>query len=187
MHDFLKSLGILTDLEIEELSTYSHPRTLEKNEFLIREDSICQEVAFIKKGIMRSFYTDENGEEITYCITFSKNFMTAYSSLITGNPTPENIQAITQTELRIIRNGDIQKLTDKSANWLKLQKFFAEQEYLELEKRIFAFQKENARQRYIDLMQEHPKYIQQIPLQYLASYLGISQRHLSRIRKDLAF
>ncbi|MNL38520.1 hypothetical protein D3C87_1607400 [compost metagenome] len=61
----------------------------------------------------------------------------------------------------------------------------AEQQYLELENRLFLFQKEKAKERYIDLLKNQPLYVQQIPLQYLASYLGITPRHLSRLRKEI--
>jgi len=66
-------------------------------------------------------------------------------------------------------------------------KVVAEQQYIELEKRIFKLQKDNASKRYADLIKHQPEYILKIPLQYLASYLGITQRHLSRIRKEISF
>lgn len=63
----------------------------------------------------------------------------------------------------------------------------AEEQYLELEKRVFQLQKETASQRYANLIKDHPEFIQQLPLHYLASYLGITQRHLSRIRNQISF
>lgn len=66
-------------------------------------------------------------------------------------------------------------------------KLIAEQQYLELENRVFQLQKETALQRYTSLLNNHPEFVQEIPLQYLASYLGITQRHLSRIRKQISF
>ena len=61
----------------------------------------------------------------------------------------------------------------------------AEKEYVELEKWIFNHQKSNAQKRYVDLINNHPQFVQQIPLHYIASYLGITQRHLSRIRASI--
>ncbi|MNT98592.1 hypothetical protein D3C72_2412100 [compost metagenome] len=60
-------------------------------------------------------------------------------------------------------------------------------QYLELEKRLFIFQKDKAKKRYIDLLENQPGYVQKIPLQYLASYLGITPRHLSRLRKEIQY
>ncbi len=93
---------------------------------------------------------------------------------------------MTNSELIIFQKETFEELADMSVNWLKLQKFFAEQEYIGLEKRMFSYQREDAKQRYQKLLEEAPEVIQEIPLQYIASYLGVSQRHLSRIRKELA-
>ncbi len=186
MQNYLRSLGILEEEEVEELSSYGSAQTIQKRDFFIREGMVCRQVAYLKKGILRSFYTDENGNDITYCITFRDKFMTAYSSFITGQPTQENIQAVTDAEMIIFQKETFDKLSEKSVNWIKLQKHFAEQEYISMEKRMFSYQREDAKQRYQQLMEEYPEFIQEVPLQYIASYLGVSQRHLSRIRKELS-
>jgi CRP-like cAMP-binding protein len=111
--------------------------------------------------------------------------MTAYSSFITGDPTPENIQALIKTQLLVIRKDDITKLKDSSLNWIILEKFFAEQQYIALEERIFSYQKEKAKQRYRDLVKKQPQLLQEVSLQHLATYLNITPRHLSRIRKEV--
>ena len=185
MNEYLASLQLLTNDEISALRNLAVPRTLDKDEFFIRENTACNEIAFIQEGLMRSFYTDRQGREITYCILFENRFMTPYSSLITGEPTPENIQALMQTELLVVQKNEFMQLTRKSPNWVKLQKHVAEQEYIALEKRVFALQKKDAKQRYLELMENHPEYILNIPLKYLASYLGITVRHLSRIRREI--
>ena len=77
----------------------------------------------------------------------------------------------------------IQALAEASPNWMRFLRMMAEQQYLELERRIFQLQKSSAAQRYADLVRHQPAYVKLIPLQYLASYLGITQRHLSRIRR----
>jgi CRP-like cAMP-binding protein len=185
--NYLKSYNILTDDEIEIFIQNTTKRNLNKQDFFIKEGETCKEVAFVLSGIFRSFYISDKVEEITYCITFPDNLMTAYSSFITGQSTVENIQAITNVELLIIPKSTIDDLVSKNPNWIKFLKIVAEQQYIELEKRIFQLQKNNAFQRYSDLLKNQPEYIQNIPLQYLASYLGITQRHLSRIRKEISF
>ncbi|MBB5645249.1 Crp/Fnr family transcriptional regulator [Pedobacter cryoconitis] len=185
--DFLKNFGILTTAEIEDFLHLGTIRNLQKGEFFISEGKSCKEVAFIKSGILRSFFTPESGEEITYCITFPNTLMTAYSSFITSLPTLENIQAVAPCELLIIKKAAIDQLSKSSLNWVTFFKIIAEQQYIELEKRLFLFQKEKAKKRYMDLLENQPAYVQQIPLQYLASYLGITPRHLSRLRKEIVF
>lgn len=187
INDYLKSFNVLEDNEIEAFINLLTRRNLNKTDYFIREGEICNEVAFILSGTLRSFYISDKSEEITYCISFPNNLMTGYSSFITGQRTTENIQAITNVELLIIQKSQIDDLAMKYPNWIKFLKIIAEQQYIELEKRVFQLQKSNALQRYSDLIENQPVYIQKIPLQYLASYLGITQRHLSRIRREISF
>ena len=184
---FLTSFQVLTSDEISQFEGLLVKRHLKKGTFFISEGKFSKEVAFINTGILRSFYTTESGEEMTYCISFPNALMTAYSAFITGMPTIENIQAIADSELLIIQKHDIDKLQESSPNWIRFSKIIAELQYLELEKRLFVFQKDKAKKRYIDLLENQPDYVQQIPLQYLASYLGITPRHLSRLRKEIQY
>lgn len=181
---FFKSFNILTDSEIEDFIQLLSYKNYKKSDYFIKEGEICKQVAFVLSGSLRSYYISDKAEEITYCITFPNNLMTAYSSFLTEQPTEENIQAITQTELLIISKEKIETLVQQNKNWIYFLKYIAEQQYIELEKRIFKLQKSDAAKRYADLMKNEPEYIQKIPLQYLASFLGVSQRHLSRIRKE---
>lgn len=185
MQTYLKSFNILTPTEIDEFVASAVPRALKKGEFFITENSICKEVAFIKSGILRSYYTSANAEEYTYCLTFPNQFMSAYSSLITGNPTVENIQAMSDVDLLIIKKDVIDGLAESSINGLKLLKTIAEQQYLHLEKRVFMYQKDAAKARYLELFKNYPNYIKQIPIKYLASFLAITPRHLSRLRREI--
>lgn len=187
MRDFLKTFNLLTNAEIDEMYSLASLRSVEKGACFISEGKVCNEVAFVKKGIFRSFHTSETGEEITYCIIFPGHFMTAYSSFISGKGTPENIQAVTPAELLVLPKHEIERLADKSTNWLRFLKAMAEQQYVDLENRVFQLQRDKAAQRYQDLLQHYPQYLREIPLQYLASYLGITQRHLSRLRKEISF
>lgn len=187
LYNYLTTFNILSDNEVKELIAASNLKVLDKSDYYIREGEICNDVAFVIEGTLRSYYFSNKGEEITYCITFPNNLLSAYSSLITGQETEENIQAITHVKLLVFSKDTIDTLALKYPNWIHFMKIIAEQQYIELEKRIFQLQKSNALQRYSDLLKNQPEYLKHIPLQYLASYLGITQRHLSRIRKEIAF
>ncbi|WP_027004002.1 Crp/Fnr family transcriptional regulator [Hugenholtzia roseola] len=184
---YLKSYKVLTDKEIDDFIQLLTYKVLKKADYFMKEGETCKQVAFVLSGSFRSYYISDKDEEITYCITFPNSLMTAYSSFLTAEPTQENIQAITEAELLIVQKEKFEALAQKSTNWLNFLKIIAEQQYIELEKRIFQLQKSEAAKRYENLMKNQPAYFQKIPLQYLASYLGISQRHLSRIRKEHTF
>jgi CRP-like cAMP-binding protein len=109
----------------------------------------------------------------------------AYSSFITQNKSEENLQALTDSEIISISKNTLENLAESNNKWLNFLKIIAEKEYVELEKWIFNHQKSNAQKRYVDLIHSNPQIVQQIPLHYIASYLGITQRHLSRIRASI--
>ena len=184
MHAYFTQIGILTNSEIEVLTDLTSFYKLNKGEYYIKENRICKDLVFTVNGMLRSYFTKADGEEVTYCFTFPGNLMTAYSSFISGNPTAENIQAITDVALLVIKKEDLNGLTSSSSNWIILQKFFAEQQYMALEQRIFSYQKDRAKQRYNDLVAQQPELLQEVSLQHLASFLNITPRHLSRIRKE---
>ena len=184
---FLKSFNILTDIEIDDFIQLSTYKLLKKSEYFVREGETCKQVGFVLSGTLRTYYTSNKAEEITYCITFPNSLMTAYSSFLTAQPTVENIQAVTVTELLVVQKDLLEKLVQQNPNWIYFFKTIAEQQYIELEKRIFQLQTTDAAKRYANLMENQPEYIQKIPLQYLASYLGITPRHLSRIRREFIY
>lgn len=182
LRTYLRSFQLLSDEEVLAFEGMVSPKRLKKGDFLIKDGQISREAAFIVSGMFRSFYYSSKGEEITYCLTFQRSFITAYSSFITQQPTTENIHALSDVELLCVSREDFMQLEEQSVNWLRLSKILAQDEYMKMEQRIQMLQKENAETRYEHLLQNHPEYLREIPLNYLASYLGITQRHLSRIR-----
>jgi CRP-like cAMP-binding protein len=173
----------LTPEESELLSSLITVKKIKKGNFLISENQVCTEIVFVKSGILRSFFTNSKEDEITNCFTFENEFMTAFSSFITQSPTDENIQAITDCELEVIDRFAVEKLFNSNFRWADIGRKIAENEVVNLHNRIASFQKKSSTERYETLFVNHQKYIQYIPLIYLASYLGISTRHLSRIRQ----
>ncbi|MFP3833006.1 Crp/Fnr family transcriptional regulator [Chryseobacterium sp. SIMBA_028] len=187
VHDFFRSFNLFSESEIEEFLQLFELRKVNKNDYFIHEGERCREVAFIKSGIFRSFYLSDDGKDMTYCFRFPNTLMAAYSSFISGSLSKENMQAITDAELLVLKKESMDTIVQDNLNWAKFLKIIAEQEYLELENRFFQLQRDSASRRYAALLENYPDYIQKIPLQYLASYLGITQRHLSRIRKEVSF
>ena len=186
LRSYLQSFGLLTSEDIALMEGMLVPKSLKQGEYFIREGATCRQTAFIAQGAFRSYYHSSDQEEVTYCFTFANSFLTAYSSLLTQAPTEENIQALTDAELWVMTKEQMDELEATNIRWLRLFKLLAEGEYVQMERRVFMLQRESAETRYQDLLANHPQLLQEIPLSYLASYLGITPRHLSRIRKALA-
>jgi len=187
MRRYLEDLSLFTSREIEEFLSLGKTTTLKKGDYFIREGEIANRLAFVNSGLLRTFYYSMNSDEVTYCFSFPNDWITGYSSFITQQETNENIEALEDCELIEFPKAIVDNLVASHLNWLLFSKQMAESQYVKLERRIFMLQKENALNRYKELMENHPEYLNLIPLGYLASYLGISQRHLSRIRKQISF
>ncbi|WNJ17104.1 Crp/Fnr family transcriptional regulator [Pontibacter sp. G13] len=183
--NFLSQFDLLTESEIEEMVRIASPRHLNRGDYLIQAGMVCQEVAFVVSGVVRSYYHTLSGEEVTYCFRFQDGFLAAYSSFISQKPTSEYLQAISPTELLVISKSEIHRLENSSVNFLRFFKFMAEQEFIAMEARIFQLQQKSSESRYRDLIENHPEYLHLIPLNHLASYIGVTQRHLSRIRGSI--
>lgn len=184
---FFQHFQLFSPTEITTICALFELRTLEKHGFFVQEGAYCEEIAFVESGLFRSFYTTEGGSELTYCFRFPDGLIGAYSAFITQGKSVESIQALATASLWVIQKKELDNLADQLPQWTTFLKIVAEQQYLELEQRVMQLQRETAQQRYKNLLLHHPNFVQQIPLQYLASYLGITQRHLSRIRKEITF
>lgn len=183
MKSVFQSIQVLSQNELNLLEDLITFRKLKKGELLLKENQVCNEIVFIKKGILRSYFFNHQGDEITNCFAFENEFMASFSSFITQNIAEENIQALADTELQILSRESLEKLYKLGNQWQEIGRKLTEMEYVTLQKRMISFQKLSGTQRYNELYQNHQEYLQMIPLQCLASYLGVTPRHLSRIRK----
>src|SRR6478609_6648784 len=166
----LKSLG--TVLEKIELS---------KGTFLSTEGKICKHIYFLETGALRGFY-NMDGKEITHWFAFENSFVTSFLSFITRKPGMENIQLIEDCVLWAIANEDLQELYRKHADMERLGRIMHERYYVMLEERFVSNHFKEARERYENLIVQSPHILQRVPLGYVASYLGMTQETLSRIR-----
>jgi CRP-like cAMP-binding protein len=182
---FFQQFGILNEAEIDKIIEATTSRKLKRGEYFIGKGVISNEFAFVKKGFFRHFLRDSSGEEKTYYLTFPNQIIASYSSLISGDETQEYIESITDAEIIVISLQYLENTFENNINWLKFSKLIVKIQYLELEKRVFTLLNDSPKQRYLELLEHKPHYIQQIPLKYLSSYLGVSQRHLSRLRKEV--
>ncbi len=185
MKKYLASLNILTASELNLIDNYLERRTVEKGTVLLEENKVCRELFFVVSGVVRSFYYNYKGEEVTSCIAFDSEFMAAYPSFIQQQKSRETIHILQHTEIEVISYDNLEKLYDSSIAWQKLGRKLVENQYVFMEQHFTEFQQQNGSHRYEYLLKNYPKQLHQIPQPYIASYLGISTRQLTRIRKSL--
>lgn len=155
--------------------------TLGKNELLLREGQICRHLYFLESGALRGFY-NLDGKEITHWFGFEKDFVTSFHSFITDQPAVENIQLLEGSILWAISKDTLTELLNKHHEIERLVRIAYEKYYIRLEERFVNAQFKTAKELYENLLQQTPYILERVPLGFIASYLGISQETLSRIR-----
>lgn len=181
----LRNTSNISDIEFEKAIPYFAEKKLQKGEYFLKEGSVCREIAFVNQGLLRSYFFSPDAEEITFCFEAENSFSTSYKSFILQCPSNLSIQAIEETQLIVINQQHLQKLYDSSFEWLKIGKLFAEKEYIYLEHYASMLNSDSAKERYLKLLHENPTIIKRVQLKYIASFLGVTTRTLSRIRKEL--
>ena len=182
---FLNNISPISDQEFELYSQYFKRRTLPKNKYFVMEGEICQEIAFIKKGTLRAYYLNKKSEEVTSCFCSQNKLATSYKSLVSRQPSELSIQAIENTELLVIDYSDLKNLYQQSVTWLNIGRIIAERQYLVMEQYASVLCNETAKEKYLRMLKEQPSIVNKASIHDIASYLGITRRTLSRIRKEI--
>ena len=182
---FIRQIIPISDTEFEQTVVYFKEQTLKKGAFFVRQDKICQQIAFINKGTLRTFYMNDKAEETTSCFCTENSLTTSYKSFILQQPSHLSIQALEDTELLVIDYEHLQKLYSTSPIWQNVGRIIAEKEYIVMEQYASVLNNETAKEKYLRLFKERPQVIQKVPVKHIASYLGITIRTLSRIRREI--
>lgn len=180
----IQSFVDMPDDVFEKGKVYFKSRKVAKGDFICQEGQVCNEVAFIESGLMRSYY-NLKGKEVTRFVLMKNNFITALASFISQKPTAENLQAIKDCELFVISYDDIQHLYGEYLKWQELGRLVVEKSHLQLERRVFELISMTAAERYRSIAKDQPDIIDNVPLQYIASIIGVKPETLSRIRKKV--
>jgi CRP-like cAMP-binding protein len=181
--DFFNSINNLSSESLSVLEQITIEKTYQKNEVIQNIGSTCKTVYFVKEGCVRIFYL-KDGNDITEHFSFDNEIIVRAESLFTGKPTSKGIQAIDESTLISIDSESLFGLYNQHHDIERLFRILFEKEYVNTVKRIESLQFKSAKERYLELL-ETTNYVQKIPLKYIATYLGITQVSLSRIRADV--
>jgi CRP-like cAMP-binding protein len=168
------------------LSEQFDPLELSKNEILLRENRISKSTYILESGYIRSYTLDHNQDEVTTNIFSAPCFVNDFLSLFKQQPTSENFQSITSCKLWTMSYEKVQTCFHTYPEFREFGRMMLVTNYSKLHDRMLGMIKDTAENRYLKLMQQHPDIFQNIPLKIIASYLGITDTSLSRIRKEIA-
>lgn len=189
MHEqLIKDISIKHKIQasdIELCKTLFQPVLMPKNRILEEEGKIPQHLYYIVSGFMRLFYYNDNGDEVTTHINCPHGFFTSFSEFTNQTKASANVETITECQLLRISKQDYETLMSKSLFWKDYGMYVLQESVIYNEERSKDLATLSAEQRYLKLMKSHPDILQNVPLQYIASFLGIKPESLSRIRRNL--
>lgn len=154
----------------------------QKGEILLSINQVCRNAYFIVEGAMRTFYIQENGNEATRLILFENETMAALSSFINQQPSEEALQALENCRLLRMSRQDFYELLQLIPKWETYFRMRLEAAQILNTWRMESFLSMDAKNRYMCLLQNKPEMVQRLPNHIIASYLGITQESLSRIK-----
>ncbi len=184
LHQTLSKFGKVSKEEILAVADKLKVLNLKKNEYFVKEGEIANYVAFVRSGYLRIYFNHE-GEESTRDISSINSFVTAFASFIAKTPSFEVVRAITKCELLIIHRNDLNWLYKQFPALGSIGRRIMEEMFVRMQKRMYSLLTLNAETRYRNLIKEKPDFLQNIPLQFIASYLGITSQSLSRLRRSI--
>lgn len=183
---FFNKLTPVSPESWERFEILFKPKNVKKGDYFISEGQIAKEIGFLKSGIIRAFY--RNNEAVEYNKHFFINpcFIGGYSSLITKAPNVINQQALTDCVIYVANYEDIQILYETCPDIERAARILAELFFVQKEQREIEIVLLDADKRYQIFQKDFPQLEQQIPQYHIASYLGITPTQLSRVRRKIS-
>lgn len=175
----------LSDVERELCIQYFEPILYPKNRVIEEEGKVPQYLYFVVSGFVRLFHYNDKGDEVTTHINCPPGFITSYSNFTNQTRSDENLECITDCELLRITKTDLDLLIRESSAFKNFSFLVFQQSLSYNEKRAKELATLTAEKRYLKLMTEHPELLHNVPMQYIASFLGMNPKSLSRIRKQI--
>lgn len=174
-----------TKAEVDKSLSLFVPETFRAKEYFLKQEKISDKIGFLESGIIRSFFYDENGNDITTHFFQPGQVVISMKSFNSQIPAKENIITLKESKLLVITYSKMMELYEEIPGWREIVKMVDEIKFNELNKRSIQLQTLSALERYQLFCERNPLIIKTVPLRYIASYLGIDIATLSRIRKKI--
>ena len=167
-----------TIADIERCLTEVH---FPKHTLIVQESALSNKMYFVIKGAVRAFNFHQ-GKEYTDWFIFENMFMCSLLSFFGGLPSAQNIETLEACDMLVLTREQLNSLCDKHHDMQKLNSLILTHGLVSLQQNIIDQRFKTAQERYVILLKTFPQIIQRVPLKYIASYLGVTQETLSRIR-----
>jgi CRP-like cAMP-binding protein len=183
--EYILQFGNLNKQQIDLITKKATETELRKDEYFSEAGKIPRQVGFILEGIFRFCYYNNKGEEITNYLIDENNFITDYQNFEANLAATEYVQAVTDCRLLVFTKQDWEDLLNTIIGWDVIVTKIVQKCLVEKIGRRSPLVSEDATSRYLSFINQFPTLANRVPLSYIASYLGITQQSLSRIRKNI--
>lgn len=179
--EFLHAIYPLSDAAVEYL--YEHLKELEvkKKDFILKKGRICYNIYYVQKGLLRCYYL-KSGRQVNSWFMKERDVIFSVESFLNQTPSYENIQALEDSVLFYIDYNELQYLYNNCLEFNFIGRVVTEKYYKLSEQRLYSLRMQKAIERYNFILDYFPQIILRVPSKYIASYLGITEETLSRIR-----
>lgn len=176
----------LSQEEFDLSRKFWHYHEYKKGDTYNAQKSVCQYLGFVVEGVFRSYLIDEKtAEEKNVFLYPTNNFVVTFKSFIHQIPCDYHTQALTDAKVMRIGVFDLLSLYQKSHAWERFGRLVAQEAFNVVMERNESFMFKTPEERYLELMKHHPDIFNNVPLYHIASYLGIQNPSLSRIRRRI--
>lgn len=183
---FLKNTNLISSAVAAEIADHFIRKIISKNQFQLSAGKICDEYLFLEKGYMRAFAQDTEGHEVTTNFYTQGQIIFEVSSFFNRKRSQENIQALTDCEGWSINYEQLNNLFHTLPEFRDFGRSVLVKGFAAFKNRMLSMITETAEGRYEQLLMANPEIFQHAPLKNIASYLGVTDTSLSRIRKELS-
>lgn len=177
----------LNEEEWQAFLTRAKTVKLKSRDIFLKDNEVANKIGFLKSGILRAYHLNDKGEDITSYFYYVPNraIVALFTSFERQIPSIHVLEAINDCEIMYLERRDLIYLFDRYYNFEKLRRIVIETHYMEFSKRAQALQTMSAKELYKDFLKDFGDLVLQVPQHMIASYLGISQFTLSKIKNDL--
>ena len=175
----------LTGEEKQLCKSFFSPKKLRRRQYILQEGDVCKYVAFVEKGMLRSYTIDDKGNEHIMQFAFEGWWIADQYSFLTGEPAVYTIDALEDAELLLLSKQAEEELLLKIPKFERYFRLLLQNSLIATQRRLIASLSQSAEERYQQLINGCPTIPQRVPQHMMASFLGITPETLSRIRKQI--
>jgi CRP-like cAMP-binding protein len=182
---FINEKISISDEEFEQITQLVYVKNFKKNDIILCHGELCHFIGFLNQGLIRSYYIDDNGKEITTKFFFENCLFTYVEGFIENSASNKTFVALEDCTALMMKKDTLWQLFESNS---KFEKIFSIVLMEDLKNIMLANEEkrnENPQTRYLNFQKQFPTAFNRISVKYLASYLGIEPQSLSRIRKRM--